>query len=444
MQELQTSAGSGLAAKAYLTSGAWFPLDDRWLFVRNADLWHFYAYYRLLLGSNYPRGQRALPSLASSRGVMAEENFWTLSHVNAFSFLSYFKEVTPLKDLDASTGVWLPSFSMKAAHLTPPSHLSLHALILIICKQDESHDTGWLDLPDIDPQHGWPFCREYTESLPTVSDGFDWSQPPAQHAAVSKDADASLEVFSQEFMSESAPSLDGVRERSAHGRSEAAHPWTASPLAWQPPTNPASMAQQLQPSNLEADSSTFALSEGSSLCSPASSAISLSALQQRRVTPERSLQSTPRAASAPKHHEKCSIPLYTEQSLQHPHYEYRTIQPSHTPLPPRGRSGQPKQLRSKPPPSPVRALRDQQVLQGRADGLTYSEIKHKYKMSEPESTLRGRWRNLQKPPEQRVRNPTWRDEDVSAFQALHGYRTFQLLEAGDASFFQSFARVIVV
>lgn len=95
MQELQPSAGSGLAAKAYLNAGAWFPLDNRWLFVRSTDLWHFYAYYRLLLGANYPRGQRALPSLPSSRGMMAEENFWTLSHVNAFLFSFLFKNFLP-------------------------------------------------------------------------------------------------------------------------------------------------------------------------------------------------------------------------------------------------------------------------------------------------------------------------------------------------------------
>lgn len=244
-------------------------------------------------------------------------------------------------------------------------------------------------------------------------------------------------------MGDSAHTLDEVRARSVHGESEAAHPWTASPLAWLPPLNPTAMAQQLQHSNFEADSSTLALSEHS-FGSPVSSAISLSALQQRQTTPERSLQSAPRAASAPEHHERCSIPIYPEKSLQNLHYEYTTIQPTRSPLPPRGRSGQPKQPRSKPPPSPVRALRDQQVLQGRADGLTYSEIKHKYRMSEPESTLRGRWRNLQKPPEQRVRNPTWRDEDVSAFQILPGCRTFQLLEAGETFFSKSFAHVVAM
>ncbi|WAO89109.1 Hypothetical protein NCS54_00648700 [Fusarium falciforme] len=66
-----------------------------------------------------------------------------------------------------------------------------------------------------------------------------------------------------------------------------------------------------------------------------------------------------------------------------------------------------------PGPMASRASRDQYLIDRRADGYTYREIKEAGGYAEAEPTLRGRWRTLTKKPEQRLRKPKWEQHDVS-------------------------------
>ncbi|KAL0932415.1 uncharacterized protein CTRU02_213369 [Colletotrichum truncatum] len=59
-----------------------------------------------------------------------------------------------------------------------------------------------------------------------------------------------------------------------------------------------------------------------------------------------------------------------------------------------------------------RNLKDEYLLQAKAQGLTYREIRVKGNFTEAESTLRGRYRTLTKTKEERVRKPEWTDNDI--------------------------------
>ncbi|KAM6527813.1 hypothetical protein FALCPG4_008853 [Fusarium falciforme] len=65
-----------------------------------------------------------------------------------------------------------------------------------------------------------------------------------------------------------------------------------------------------------------------------------------------------------------------------------------------------------PGPMASRASRDQYLIDRRADGYTYREIKQAGGYAEAEPTLRGRWRTLTKEPEQRLRKPKWEQHDL--------------------------------
>ncbi|KAK4185367.1 hypothetical protein QBC35DRAFT_345432, partial [Podospora australis] len=56
--------------------------------------------------------------------------------------------------------------------------------------------------------------------------------------------------------------------------------------------------------------------------------------------------------------------------------------------------------------------KDDFLIQGRAKGLTFKQIKEEGGYLEAESTLRGRFRTLTKPAEKRLRNPRWYPVDV--------------------------------
>jgi hypothetical protein len=74
------------------------------------------------------------------------------------------------------------------------------------------------------------------------------------------------------------------------------------------------------------------------------------------------------------------------------------------------------------PPVPPNASRsrltDLQLVQLRAQGLSYKQIKDKLNLSEAESTLRGRHRSLTKPKEARLRKPEWSQDSASLFPDL--------------------------
>ncbi|KAM6505071.1 hypothetical protein FSOLCH5_014990 [Fusarium solani] len=65
-----------------------------------------------------------------------------------------------------------------------------------------------------------------------------------------------------------------------------------------------------------------------------------------------------------------------------------------------------------PGPMSSRASRDQYLIDRRADGYNYREIKEAGGYAEAEPTLRGRWRTLTKEPEQRLRKPVWKQHDL--------------------------------
>jgi len=60
-----------------------------------------------------------------------------------------------------------------------------------------------------------------------------------------------------------------------------------------------------------------------------------------------------------------------------------------------------------------RELMDKYLLEQKRAGLTYRDIKRFGGFTEAESTLRGRYRSLTKPKEDRVRKPEWKENDVS-------------------------------
>lgn len=60
-----------------------------------------------------------------------------------------------------------------------------------------------------------------------------------------------------------------------------------------------------------------------------------------------------------------------------------------------------------------RKAEDRILLEGKAAGLTYKEIKKKLRTPVAESTLRGRYRSLTKERKDRVRKPVWTEQDVS-------------------------------
>lgn len=57
-------------------------------------------------------------------------------------------------------------------------------------------------------------------------------------------------------------------------------------------------------------------------------------------------------------------------------------------------------------------MKDQFLIDSKLAGMSYKEIREKGDFSEPESTLRGRYRTLTKDKRQRVRRPEWEEEDV--------------------------------
>jgi hypothetical protein len=56
---------------------------------------------------------------------------------------------------------------------------------------------------------------------------------------------------------------------------------------------------------------------------------------------------------------------------------------------------------------------DRYIIKSRKEGLSFRMIKERGNLHVAESTLRGRYRGLTKPPEQRVRRPAWSTRDVS-------------------------------
>lgn len=63
-----------------------------------------------------------------------------------------------------------------------------------------------------------------------------------------------------------------------------------------------------------------------------------------------------------------------------------------------------------------RERKDRYLLWGKdTAGMTYSQIKERGGFTEAESTLRGRYRMLNKAPEERIRKPKWTEVDVSGF-----------------------------
>ena len=70
------------------------------------------------------------------------------------------------------------------------------------------------------------------------------------------------------------------------------------------------------------------------------------------------------------------------------------------------------QLSPTPESRPQRQDEDKMLLEGKAGGLTYKEIKKKMRTSVAESTLRGRYRSLTKDRKDRVRKPVWTEKDV--------------------------------
>ncbi|KAL9094052.1 MAG: hypothetical protein Q9165_003722 [Trypethelium subeluteriae] len=70
--------------------------------------------------------------------------------------------------------------------------------------------------------------------------------------------------------------------------------------------------------------------------------------------------------------------------------------------------------------------KDDYLVQQKQAGLTYKEIKLKGHFAEAESTLRGRYRNLTKRKEERVRRPEWEDRDIALLK-----QAVQLLRPSD-------------
>lgn len=81
-----------------------------------------------------------------------------------------------------------------------------------------------------------------------------------------------------------------------------------------------------------------------------------------------------------------------------------------------GYEGRPQSKRPRlewPPASLAKSSEDEYLLRAREAGMTYKEIKIHGCFSKKESTLRGRYRNLTKEKDERVRKPQWTNKDAS-------------------------------
>lgn len=69
-------------------------------------------------------------------------------------------------------------------------------------------------------------------------------------------------------------------------------------------------------------------------------------------------------------------------------------------------------------PSQEQNAKNALLIHYKEQGMSYKDIKALGGFEEAESTLRGRYRTLTKPKEERVRRPEWKDRDVSALHRL--------------------------
>ncbi|KAF2691990.1 hypothetical protein K458DRAFT_381820 [Lentithecium fluviatile CBS 122367] len=65
-----------------------------------------------------------------------------------------------------------------------------------------------------------------------------------------------------------------------------------------------------------------------------------------------------------------------------------------------------------------RKREDQILIEGKANGLTYKEIRKKLGINVAESTLRGRYRSLTKARKDRVRKPVWKERDLQLLKEV--------------------------
>jgi hypothetical protein len=69
--------------------------------------------------------------------------------------------------------------------------------------------------------------------------------------------------------------------------------------------------------------------------------------------------------------------------------------------------------RTPPKSSQRKDAKDALLIEWKEQGMSYKDIKAQGGFEEAESTLRGRYRTLTKPKEERVRRPEWGERDVS-------------------------------
>ena len=70
--------------------------------------------------------------------------------------------------------------------------------------------------------------------------------------------------------------------------------------------------------------------------------------------------------------------------------------------------------RTPPKSSQRKDVKDALLIEWKEQGMSYKDIKAQGGFAEAESTLRGRYRTLTKPKEERVRRPEWGERDVSS------------------------------
>jgi hypothetical protein len=74
--------------------------------------------------------------------------------------------------------------------------------------------------------------------------------------------------------------------------------------------------------------------------------------------------------------------------------------------------------RTPPKSSQRKDVKDALLIEWKEQGMSYKDIKAQGGFAEAESTLRGRYRTLTKPKEERVRRPEWSERDVSSLYQI--------------------------
>lgn len=151
----------------------------------------------------------------------------------------------------------------------------------------------------------------------------------------------------------------------------------------------------------------------------------VSSSQGAKIIQDEILASQTKSTATAKHKTKSSSKTRRTKTSEDKHASTKTeIQSlASKPMKPRTSGWTTANTPGEPMPLPrhdpiTRENRDEFLVRCKLNGMSYRDIRRQGGFSEAESTLRGRFRTLTKEKEERVRRPTWTDNDVSLSELL--------------------------